>query len=144
MRRSIYAAILFAFPVVVQADSLVLNDLRAQNATLLTADELKQLLPNAKVTHHSEAGGNRNWRNEPNGKLVASADARGVGKVGGVVTGAPGTWHVGDNGTYCVTIEWPKRTENWCRYMFKLNDRYYGVKSVTDGASPAGEFRFSK
>lgn len=142
MRRSIYAAILLAFPVAVQA-VLVLNDLKAKNAVQMTADELKQLLPGAKVTSHSEAGGTRTWKNQPDGKLFASSDVQGQQKFGRVAT-APGTWHVGDNGTYCVTLEWEKRTENWCRYMFKLNDKYYGVKSLADGAAKAQEFEFSK
>jgi hypothetical protein len=149
MLRSILAFVLLALPLAAQAGGLLLNDIKAQNGVQLSADELKQLMPNAKVTSYYWEGGKstRYWTNEPDGKFVASSDTgRDVSKLMGVHAGgsAQGTWHVGDNGTYCVTIDWTKRSENWCRYIFKVGDKYYGVKTVTDGATIAHEFKFSK
>jgi hypothetical protein len=143
MLRLILVSVLLAFPVVAQAGDLVLKDLKAQNAVQLSTDELNQLMPNAKVINYI-TGGSRWWTNELDGKFVAYSDvSRGVKKLMTPAT-AQGTWHIGKNGTYCVTLEWPRRTEKWCRYIFKTGDKYYGVKSVDDGDEAAFEFEFSK
>jgi hypothetical protein len=144
MLRSILASVLLILSLAAQAGGLLLNDLKAQNGVQLSAEELKQLMPNAKVVSHQKEGSTRLWTNEPDGKFVASSDIRrDISKLGRSAS-APGTWHVGDNGTYCVTIDWPHRSENWCRYIFKVGGKYYGVKTVTDGATVAHEFEFSK
>jgi hypothetical protein len=143
--RSILATVLLALPLVVQAGDLTLNDIKGQNPVQLSVDDLKQLMPNAKVVSYTPAGSSRYWKNEPNGKFIASSDVRRDptthAKAGST---AQGTWHVGDNGTYCVTLEWPKRSENWCRYIFKVGEKYYGVKTIADGTVTAYEFEFSK
>jgi hypothetical protein len=43
-----------------------------------------------------------------------------------------------------VMIEWPRRSENWCRFIFKVGEKYYGVETVADGSVSAWEFEFSK
>ncbi|MHB9100116.1 MAG: DUF995 domain-containing protein [Sulfuricella sp.] len=145
MLRFILASVLFSLPLAAQADGLVLNDLKAQNGVQLSADELKQLMPNAKVVSYQKEGSTRRWTNEPDGKFVASSDVRrDISKLGRAKATAQGTWHVGDNGTYCVTLDWRERSENWCRYIFKVGEKYYGVKTVNDGATIAHEFEFSK
>jgi hypothetical protein len=66
MLRPILASVLLALPLAAQAADLTLNDIKTQNGVQLSADELKQLLPNAKVvSYFSES--TRHWRNEPNG-----------------------------------------------------------------------------
>lgn len=148
MHHSVCSWVLFALPLAAAAENLVVNDLRSKNAVQLTAEELRQLMPGAKVAHHNEIGSLRRWTNEPDGKFIASSDARGhdPGKFGvhGVAQGGKGSWHVGDNATYCVAIEWRQRSENWCRYIFKLGDKYYGVKSLEDGGGIATEFEISR
>ena len=145
MPRIILASFLLSLSLVAQADGLLLNDLKAQNAVQLSADELRQLMPNAKVVSYTRQGSTRRWTNEPNGKFVASSDVgRDISKLGRAKATAQGTWHVADNGTYCVTLDWQERSENWCRYIFKVGEKYYGVKTVSDGATKAHEFEFSK
>ena len=149
LRSMLASVVLLAFPMAAQAESLLLNDLKSRNGVQLSADELKQLMPNAKVVSYYVEGGTsiRRWTNEPGGKFVASSDlGRDVGMMmrGGSRNTAQGTWHVGDNGTYCVTLDWRNRSENWCRYIFKVGGKYYGVKTVNDGATVAHEFEFSK
>jgi hypothetical protein len=142
MRRNLVAALLLAVPLSAPAAEVVLNDLKAQNATQLTKDELAALLPGAKVVSDYR-GSTRRWKNDADGKFTANSDGRREAtKIGKQITGH-GTWHIGDNGTYCVMIEWPQRTENWCKYVFKAGDRYYGVKSLTDGAAEANAFTFT-
>ena len=144
MNRLVAAFALLTLSAGAHAQDLVLNDLKAQNAVQLSAEELKSLLPNAKVVNYSTQGSTRRWTNEPDGKIFASSNAAGVSM--GSTRGAqgPGTWHTGDNGTYCVTIEWKTLSENWCLHMFKVGDKYYGVSSVANGASRAIAFEFSK
>jgi len=143
MLRSILVFALLALPLAAQAGDLVLNDLKAQNGVQLSADELNQLMSNAKVISYIGAG-TRNWTNGPDGKFVAYSDvSRGMKKLVTQAT-AQGTWHIGKNGTYCVTLDWSRRTEKWCKYIFKVGGKYYGVKSVDDGDATAFEFEFSK
>jgi len=147
LRCMLAAVVLLAFPMASQAESLLLNDLKSRNGVQLSADELKQLMTNAKVVSYSKEGSTRRCTNEPDGKFVASTDiGRDVGLMmkGGATKSGQGTWHVGENGTYCVTIDWRQRSENWCRYIFKVGEKYYGVKTVNDGATVAHEFEFSK
>ena len=143
MLRLILASVLLAFPLAAQAGDMVLKDIKAQNGVQLSKDELNRLMPNAKVISYI-AGGIRKWTNELNGKFVAYSDvSRSMKKLMTQVT-AQGTWHIGKKGTYCVTLEWPKRTEKWCKYIFKAGGKYYGVKSLADGDATAFEFEFSK
>ena len=144
MLRPILASVLLALPLAAQAADLTLNDIKTQNGVQLSVAELKQLMPNAKVVSYF-SGSARHWTNEPDGKFVASSDVRRdpTKPVKGAAN-AQGTWHVGDNGTYCVTLEWPRRSESWCRYIFKVGEKYYGVKSTTDETVTAYEFEFSK
>lgn len=143
MLRPIFASVLLALPLAAQAGDLLLSDLKAQGGVQLSADELKELMPNAKVVSYYEES-TRRWKNDADGKFVASGDSRRHISSSGKSQTAQGTWHVGDNGTYCVTLEWPRRSESWCRYIFKVGDKYYGVKSIADGTSKAFEFEFSK
>jgi hypothetical protein len=145
MHQHMLASFLLLLPLAVQAEALVLSDLKAQNGIQLSADELKQLLPGAKVVNHTEAGNTRRWTNEPDGKLVASND--GGAKVRWTrhsSSSGDGTWRIGDNGTYCVTLEWKKSSEDWCRYLFKVGAKYYGVGSAANSTAKAHEFEFSK
>ena len=142
MHRSILASVLLALPLAAQADALVLNDVKAQDGIQVSVDELKQLMPSAKVVNRTEGGSTRLWTNEPDGKFVASSDNKT--KPGAKPSTAQGTWHIGDNGTYCVTLEWRTASENWCRYLFKVGAKYYGVSSVASGTTKAHEFEFSK
>jgi hypothetical protein len=143
MLRPIVVSVLLALPLSAQAGDLLLSDLKAQGGVQLSADELKELMPNAKVVSYYEES-TRRWKNDPDGKFVASGDSRRHMGSRGMHQTAQGTWHVGDNGTYCVTLEWPRRSESWCRYIFKVGDKYYGVKSIADSTSKAFEFEFSK
>lgn len=151
-------ALVCASPLLAQSDLpaddasagsvLRLSDLQARNAVQLSVAELKALLPGAKVKNLTRQGSIRHWTNESNGEFVASTDGKGgYGSAGSGVgrtsTGA-GTWHVADNGTYCVQIEWKRTSEQWCRYIFRMEDKYYGVKSLKDGASVAYEYEFAK
>lgn len=116
-----------------ETSALKLRDIVAKGAKQLSAEEVQQLLPGAKVT--STGGGRgviRRWENAANGRFVASGHDPTTTTARMQSFQGQGSWRIDDGGRYCVTIEWPKRTEQWCRVLFKLDDRYYGVKSAGD------------
>lgn len=119
-----------------------LSDLESMGAAKLSKEDLQSLLPGAKVKSLASTGSSRYWENAADGKFVASSDNKAGGL--GRSANAAGTWHLGDNGTYCVTLEWKTSTEQWCRYLFKAGDKYYGVKSLANQAERAYEYSFSR
>ncbi|GAB3625312.1 hypothetical protein PTE30175_01533 [Pandoraea terrae] len=138
---------LLAAALAAQAEPMRLSDVRAANGQQLTVEELRQMMPGAKVMSISYNGSTRRWTNDTDGKLNASSDNKGNTGSGGrmnTVAQGVGTWSVNDNGSFCVNIEWRSLTENWCRFMFKVGDKYYGVTSVANNAAVAMEFSFSK
>jgi hypothetical protein len=144
MLRASVAVVLMGICAVVAAQTVTLADVKAKNAVQLSANELKQLMPGAQVVSLTNAGSTRNWENNPNGTIAASSDAKGTASGRARPSSGNGTWNVADNGTYCVTIQWSgMRAEEWCRYIFKANEKYYGFGRLEDGAM-ASEFEFSK
>jgi len=144
MLRAIVLAVAIGTSSFVAAQPVTLADVKAKNAVQISADELKQLMPGAKVVSRTNAGSTRNWDNNANGTFVASSDSKGSAGGRARPSSGNGTWKVGDKGTYCVTIQWGgMATEEWCRYIFKLSDRYYGFGRLEDSAQ-ASEFEFSK
>ncbi|MBL8399214.1 MAG: hypothetical protein JNL84_13910 [Candidatus Accumulibacter sp.] len=134
----------FAIPHAVAQETvgLKLSDLNAQGAIQLTKEQLQTLLPGAKVVSLTPTGSTRRWGNDADGTFIASSDARG--SFGRKASTAPGTWFLGDNASYCVQIEWKSHTEQWCRYIFKAGDKYFGVRSVSDLSSQAHELLFER
>ena len=128
-----------------EGQAMTLADAKARNATQLSVIDLKQLMPGAKVVRHTEEGSREVWENKFNGTLVASTDASDSASFGRdvVASSAYGRWGVGEEGRYCVSIEWSSAAENWCRYIFKLGDKYYGFMTLEKNAS-GSEFEFSK
>jgi hypothetical protein len=141
MFRAIVVAFALGLSSLAIGQSLTLNDVKAKNGNQLAAEDVKQLLPGAKVVSRTNAGSTRSWENKPDGTLTASSDNRGNPGAHGAST-ASGTWRLSDQGAYCVTINWQRSEEKWCRFIFKTGDKYYGVNKLEDSA-PAHEFEFS-
>jgi len=140
MHQYILASLLLTLSLSAQADTLTLNDIKAQNGVQLSLDDLKQLMPSAKVTHYTSTGNTRNWSNDSDGEFVASS----YNPTTRIMSQVHGTWQISNDGTYCVTLKWGRGPdENWCRYIFKVGEKYFGVKSLTD-TSGAHQFEFSK
>lgn len=70
----------------------------------LNADDLKQLMPDAKVTNHLATGSTRRWSNDDDGTFVASTDGRSLTGGRNIAGSGQGTWRLADNGSYCVNI----------------------------------------
>lgn len=108
-------------------EAKVLRDLDAKGRVTLTRDELQQLLPGADMSRVSARGNNQSWRNEPGGSFIISSDNRDRG---GSPSTTSGKWSISEDGRYCVLVEWKTvETEEWCRYIVRSGDAYYGTKS---------------
>lgn len=116
-----------AMPTTAQ-EATVLRDLDVVGRVTLTKDELTALLPGAKMSRTSGKGNTHFWKNDTDGSFIISSDNRD--KVGSRPTTAQGKWNISDDGRYCVLIEWKVNpAEEWCRYIVKSGDSYYGTKS---------------
>jgi hypothetical protein len=142
MLRLITVVVSLGIYSVAAAQPVTLADVKAKNAVQLSADELKKMMPGAKVVSHANSGSTRNWENNANGTLAASSDNKGGTGRSRPVSGN-GTWRVEDKGTYCVTIQWNMAAEEGCRYIFKAGDKYYAFGRLEDTAQST-EFEFSK
>jgi len=144
MRRTILFAASMMVCTFASSQAVTLADVKAKNAVQLSADDLKQLMPGAKVVNQTIGGGTNRWENSPSGDVAASTDGRGGGGKPTPGSGS-GTWKIDDKGMYCVNIRWSwrGRIEDWCRYVFKAGDKYYAFDALDDTAR-SGEWEFSK
>jgi len=137
-------AVLLSAVSIAQAETLTLADIKARNGVLVSAEELPNLLTGAHVINHLPNGSTRLWTNNPNGSLVLSTDARGVSESGSTRPHfAEGTWRI-ENRAYCANIKWFRTEEHWCRRLYAVGDKYYGVPVAGEPTSRAMEFEFRK
>lgn len=125
------------------AQGLTLAEVKAIGGVRLSADDLSQLMPDAKVVNPLSTGSTRRWTNKAEGTFVASTDGRSLTGGRNQAASGQGSWRLADNGSYCVNIKWGMLTEDWCTYIFKAGDKYYGVRRLEDNAA-ASEFEISK
>ena len=143
MFRIAAAVVILGACSVAAAQAPTYADVKAKNGVQLTTADMKQLMPGAKVVSRTQAGSTRTWENKQDGTLNASSDGRGVTGGKNAYASGTGTWRVTDEGQYCVNISWPRNADDWCRYMFKVGDKYYAVSRMDDGATTM-EFEFSR
>ena len=77
MRRMILFAASMMVCTLASSQELTLAELKTKNATQLTAAELRELLPGAKVVEQTDGGSTHRWQNKPDGTFIASTDGRG-------------------------------------------------------------------
>ncbi len=101
------------------------------DATVLTRQELLDLLPGTQAEYLTKGGSLHRWKNEQDGTFVASTDNKKYGSALGTqsVTAA-GTWRVDDRGKYCVSIEWKREPESWCARILRTADGAYYLNTV--------------
>jgi hypothetical protein len=146
MRKLVLFAISMMVCTFAAGQALTLADAKTKDAVQLSADDLKHLLPGAKVVTKTATGSTRNWENGPDGNFVASTDGRGSAYTGNrsLPSTGHGTWKINDKGAYCVTIQWGMSvSEDWCRYIFKAGDKYYTFATLDDTAR-SWQFEISK
>src|SRR5438552_3549437 len=76
MLRLIVAIASLALCPLAGAQATTLADVKAGDGVQLTAQELKQLMPGAKLVSRTQAGSTRRWENKPDGTFSASTDGR--------------------------------------------------------------------
>jgi len=125
------------------AQEMTMADLN--NPQKLAGDELRQLLTGAKVKNMTRQGSTRYWNNDPDGKFTASTDSQGYkGRPTTRPSSGAGSWHISPLDQYCVTIEWKTTAENWCYFVFKSGDKFYGATKQSDPSARVVEFEFGK
>jgi len=147
MKHRLYFAIVLcgltvAAPGIAQ-EKMTLGDLKAGNAQRLSRSDLQTLVPGANVVNIAANGSERRWTNGKDGMFVASTT--NAGAVGlSVSTTGNGSWSIDDDGRYCATIEWPSRSEKWCRVIYRMGDAYYGIGSLKRDTNRAYRYEFKK
>jgi hypothetical protein len=116
--------------------------LRAGPATRLGAEELKTLIPGARVVYTDPRGTTSTWWNNDDGTLTATQDRTTLAIVSG-----RGRWRLGADATYCIAIEWQSgATGRWfesnCHQLWRLEDTYYGAAPGAAGPQRPARFRF--
>jgi hypothetical protein len=115
-------------------DSLAtLAELKAKGARLLTKADVEKLATGAAVENRAGTASVRYWKNAADGTFVASSTNVGPAGVNRPTQGQ-GTWKVDDDGRFCVNIEWPRSTENWCRGVYEVTGSTYTVSGTSDQA----------
>jgi hypothetical protein len=143
LRRVFLVATLCGWSSLAAAQAPNFTELKAKNPVQLTAEDLQQLIPGAKVVSRTSAGSTRMWTNKADGTLVASSDGRGTTGGRGYASSAEGTWKLNGQGKWCVKIQWNGPVDDWCRYMFKADGKYYGYGRLEENA-PGSEFEISQ
>lgn len=103
----------------------------AEDAQVLTKEELQQLMPGATVEIAFENGNTNTWTNNADGTLHAVGQCLCNGK--SYTSYAPGTWRISDDGKFCSHIEWRKSVSDWCRAVAKSDDGAYVLVSSKGG-----------
>lgn len=123
MRKIIAAAVilesLFLSPTVLAEDAGV----------KLSKDELASFIPGTKAVLAFEGRPIHRWTNEPGGTFVATMDTTEFSLQRNVHSSAPGRWKISDDGKYCVAIDWARKTEKWCHFVFRTGDGGYYLSS---------------
>ena len=134
---------LLLYPAAGIAQELTMADIK--DPQKLTGNELRELLTGAKVHNKTGAGSTRRWENNADGKFIASSDAAGAKGAGrGRATTGAGSWHISPIDQYCVNIEWRTTAENWCVFIYKSGNKFYGARRQADPSARAVEFEFGK
>ena len=132
--RTFAAALLCAVSLpALSQQAATFRDLEPMQPTVLSKEELQQLLPGAKISRLNARGNTNAWTNEAGGDFIARSN-NATTSAGGRTSSVPGKWHISDDGRYCVLIEWRGAdTEEWCRFIVKTTDGYYAARSTSVG-----------
>jgi Protein of unknown function (DUF995) len=151
LKHILISAALAAFSAVAySAEKTVLGGDIFEKGSKLSIDEIKTIIvADTEVEQiNGNTGGIRRWKNNADGKFVASRQA--ASGSGTVVTGQ-GEWKLTETGQYCVQIEWRTRSggpeqENWCRTLWRLEGVIYlaPVDLAPNRERKYGQIKFMK
>ena len=122
----VYAALIVimtavaAAPAFAQVRSTVVQSAEAR---VLSKPEVERLVSGARISIADETG-TRSWIHD--GRAVIATLQRPAADGARPLRGK-GVAKVDPSGAYCVTIEWPRSEETWCRRIVELHGLYYAV-----------------
>ena len=123
MKRRIIVVVGLLFCTSGLADEMPFSDLKAKGATVLSEDEVKQLLTGATVRYESAS-------NNTQMKLAADGSVQGFStpRIGAAAaTPFDGKWRIESN-RWCVET---RRGFRFCRDVIKAGDKYYSSLANT-------------
>jgi hypothetical protein len=125
MRSSVAFALICIFTSLANAEGLIVSggDLLNKGRKLSVEETNAIVLVDSDVEQTGSSKGDlRRWRNNADGKFVASR----VASTGGRMVSGSGEWKRSDSGQYCVQIDWQPRggavdQEKWCRTLWSYD-----------------------
>jgi len=95
--------------------------------------EALQAQISGETLYTETVGLNTEWTNFSDGRVVgqihSTSDNRGWY--------GSGTWHISDDGKYCVDITWQNYPDaHWCRSVYKVGNRLYIPERDSSDAIP--------
>ena len=122
------------------AQSLTFAEVKAHGAKALSSSEVREVVSGAKTEFTGVNGSVRRWTNNPDGTFVASRDNGAVQRRSG-----RGTWSVNDDAALCLTFDWgAMETDNWCRQLYRVDDRYYAYGLDPKPETRSGRYLFTR
>ena len=125
------------------AQTVNFADLQKQGAVKLSAQDLRAAAEGARASYRAENRWLLQWKNEPGGKLSASANPPAGSSPDVRQVYAKGTWRIQDDGQYCLEIDRPRAPEKWCRFIYKAGSKFYSTVE-TDGKAHEIKFRLAR
>jgi len=94
----------------------------------------------AKTEFTQVNGGVRIWTNQPDGTFIASRNFGDANRRSG-----RGTWSINDDAALCLVFDWGgMQTDQWCRQVYRVEDRYYLYDLDPKPGTRSGRYLFSK
>lgn len=136
VRKLVVVAAIAIAATSVQAADVTVAAVKTAGGKELSGAELTALLP-GKTARRTSDRFDQSWVHDQGGKIRASS----VEKTGYMHNrSGSGSWQVNDQGQYCLQIEWPRLSWNWCRYIYQVGDDYFGFDSKADNAASKIKF----
>ena len=135
----VFAAMMLSISAQAQAPDAgpaTLADLQAMGKpVVLTLDELKTLIPDARMSRVVQSGNRHTWRNLPDGTLFLVNDNAFTSSSRRASTNQ-GKWSISPDGRYCLYVEFGQRDpEKWCRVVLQVGNDFYVASSGDDPAA---------
>jgi hypothetical protein len=101
---------------------MTLATLTNQGAQALGKDALQTQIAGRTLYTHTLSG-NTEWTNFSSGRVTGQIHESLNDNMGWY---GLGTWHISDDGKYCVDIAWQKYPDaHWCRAVYQVGSRLY-------------------
>lgn len=120
LRNIAIAAAFVGTAGVAYSQEMTTDELKSKGATVVAKDDLAALLKGANV-RYERAQGPRQITLNADGSLVGSQYFTGRSKP----TTVTGTWRIAEDGRWCGTTVVRGHGEDYCRTVWKLDDKYY-------------------